>query len=85
MSAFVLLFFLLTTPVQEKLQAPLSLTIGQAVEIAFQKNPNIQALAQEIESFRAQTRIESALPEAEIGLEVAGLNFPGVNRDAEKE
>lgn len=60
-----------TTPIYE--EQTLSLSVENAVQIAFQKNTALQALAQEINSLRAQTMIDASLPDAEIGLDYEGL------------
>ncbi len=76
--SFIMLFLLILSPVAQDQALPvLPLSVDQAVELAFRQNPALLALAGDIEAARGQTRIDSALPEAEIGLEVAGLNIPG--------
>ena len=85
MSFFMLILFLLTGPAQSDNQQPLSLSVEQAVEMAYQKNYSIQVLAQEIEGLKAQTKIDSAWPDTEIGVDVAGLNFSQTNPQPEKE
>ena len=50
-----------------------SLSLEQAVEMAWQRNPALQSLAQEVNSTLAQTMIDTSLPDSEIGLEAVGL------------
>lgn len=76
--SLIMLFLLIFSPVvQDQTLPTLSLSVDQAVELAFRQNPALQALAGDIEATRGQTLIDSALPDAELGLEVAGLNIPG--------
>jgi len=76
--SFALIFLLLFSPGTQAEELPaLSLSVDQAVELACRQNPALQALEREIETARGQARIDSALPDAELGLEVAGLNFSG--------
>lgn len=83
--SFIMLFLLILSPIAEDQTSPtLSLSVDQAVELAFRQNPTLQALVREIEAFRGQTLMDSALPDAELGLEVAGLNMPGA-RTVEQE
>lgn len=86
MSLFMIFLSLMlaATPQEEPVQ-PVTLSVEQAVEIAFQKNPTIQVLVQEIESAKAQTLINSSLPDAEAGLEVEALGFTGTARNSESE
>jgi len=53
----------------------LSISLEQAVEIAWQRNPALQSMAQDINSARAQAMIDTSLPESEIGLELEGLRL----------
>ncbi|MGB9907642.1 MAG: TolC family protein [Candidatus Saccharicenans sp.] len=84
MSFIIILCFMLSSWPQEQPAPPLTLTLEQAVELASQQNPSLLALAREIEAARGQTLVDSALPEAEVGLELAGLDFPGA-RQVEQE
>lgn len=84
MSFIIMLLFLLSSWPQEQPSPPLALTLEQAVELACQQNPSLLALAREIEIARGQTLVDSALPEAELGLELAGLDFPA-DKNLEKE
>lgn len=74
---FMLLFLVLSPGVQEQGLPPLALSVDQAVELACRQNPELLSLARQVESARGQTLMDSALPEADLGLEVAGVNFPG--------
>ncbi|MCX8159563.1 MAG: TolC family protein [Candidatus Saccharicenans sp.] len=77
MSFIIFLFLLLSPGTPEQTPPPLPISVDQAVELAFRQNPSLLALARDIEAARGQTRVDSALPDAELGLEVAGMNFPG--------
>lgn len=68
----LLCFGSLNTPTVAEEQV-LSLSVEKAVEVAFQKNPSLQSLVQEINSLRAQTMIDASLPDAEISLDYEGL------------
>ncbi|MDH7574999.1 MAG: TolC family protein [Candidatus Saccharicenans sp.] len=76
--SFVMLFLLILSPVAQDQPLPaLPLSVEQAVELAWRQNPTLQALARDTEVARGQTWMDSALPDTELGLDVAGLNFPG--------
>ncbi|MBC7364324.1 MAG: TolC family protein [Candidatus Aminicenantes bacterium] len=55
------------------------ISLEQAVEIAWQRNPALQSLAQEINYAVAQTMIDTSLQESEIGIEVEGLRVFNTN------
>ncbi|MGB9835289.1 MAG: TolC family protein [Candidatus Saccharicenans sp.] len=57
----------------------LPLSLEQAVELAWQRNPGLQSLAQEISTARAQTMVDSSLPETEISLDFEGLRIINKN------
>ncbi len=76
--SFVLLFLLIFSQGAQVERPPsLPLSVEAAVELACRQNPALLALAGEVDAARGRTGIDSALPEAEIGLEVAGLKFSG--------
>lgn len=86
MSVFVIfLSFMLSIIPQEETGQLVTLSIEQAVEMALQKNPEIQVLFQEIEAAKAQTLINSSLPDAEAGVELEALGLTEKAKKSESE
>lgn len=76
--SFVLLFLLIFSQgAQEEMMPSLPLSVEEAVELACRQNPALLALAEEVDAARGRTGMDSALPDAEIALEVAGMKFSG--------
>ncbi|MDI6845277.1 MAG: TolC family protein [Candidatus Saccharicenans sp.] len=77
LSIFLCLLLILLPLSAETDKPEISISVEQAVAIALKQNPEIKALEKDLEIARSQTAINSALPDTELGLEIAALKFPG--------
>jgi len=70
----VFLSMLLSSPQGAPVKS-VNLSLEEAVAVAFERQPGLRLLEQEIQRARATTLIDSALPAAEAGLSVEGLGL----------
>jgi len=70
----VFLSMLLSSPQGAPVKS-VNLSLEEAVSVAFERQPGLRLLEQEIQRARATTLIDSALPAAEAGLSVEGLGL----------
>ncbi len=70
----VFLSMLLSSPQASPVKS-VNLSLEEAVAVAFERQPGLRLLEQEIQRARATTLIDSALPAAEAGLSVEGLGL----------
>jgi len=73
---FLIIFLsLLLSGPQAAVNNPVNLSLEEAVAIAFEHEPGLKLLKEEIQGARASTLIDSAWPAAEAGVSVEGLGF----------
>ena len=80
----VFLSMLLSSPQGAPVKS-VNLSLEEAVAVAFERQPGLRLLEQEIQRARANTLIDSALPAAEAGLSVEGLGLSEKARQNDPE
>ncbi|HOP60380.1 MAG TPA: TolC family protein [Candidatus Saccharicenans sp.] len=80
----VFLSMLLSSPQASPVKS-VNLSLEEAVAVAFERQPGLRLLEQEIQRARATTLIDSALPAAEAGLSVEGLGLSEKARQNDPE
>ncbi|HRD01457.1 MAG TPA: TolC family protein [Candidatus Saccharicenans sp.] len=83
---FLILFLsiLLSGPQTAALN-PMNLSLEEAVAVAFEHQPGLRLLEEEIQSARASTLIDSAWPAAEAGVSVEGIGLSHQARQNDPE